>query len=157
MTSKKYISLKEASRIFGYHPDYLSALIREGKINGQRAGRDWFISRKGLENYLASKKYSSLKDFLSLKVRKKATFGLVFVGLVIFFTVIFAPLTKQKITGDYDEKLIKTKDFSVQKSENYKITSYVSDNTGDVEIAFEEPVVNKKTFFQKIKEIFNLN
>ena len=34
----QYISLKQASLISGYHPDYIGYLIRKGKLKGVRVG-----------------------------------------------------------------------------------------------------------------------
>ena len=48
-----FISTKEASRLFGYTPDYLAKLAREKKITRIRVGRSWLINRSSLERFLA--------------------------------------------------------------------------------------------------------
>jgi len=42
------ISLQEASKLSGYHPDYLSFLARGGKLQAQKIGRNWVTSRNAL-------------------------------------------------------------------------------------------------------------
>jgi hypothetical protein len=34
--SEGYLTLKEASDLYGYSPDYIGQLIRKGKINGKQ-------------------------------------------------------------------------------------------------------------------------
>jgi len=40
--NKEYLTLKEASRIFGYHADYLGWLIREGRVEGRKFHKNTF-------------------------------------------------------------------------------------------------------------------
>ena len=61
--SNEAISLKEASKFSGYHSDYLSFLIRSGKLNGQKIGRAWFVNQGELEVFLKQKENG--KDVLS--------------------------------------------------------------------------------------------
>lgn len=44
--SPNFISLQQASKISGYHQDYLSQLIRQGKIKGTKIGRNWFVVKE---------------------------------------------------------------------------------------------------------------
>jgi len=50
---EKYISLKEASRISGYSPDYIGYLIRTGKIPGRMVytGVSWQTTREAILAY----------------------------------------------------------------------------------------------------------
>ena len=48
------ISLAEGSKITGYHQDYLGSLCRSGKLEGQKIGRNWTVSRKGLDRFMRS-------------------------------------------------------------------------------------------------------
>lgn len=43
-----YITTAEAMRISGYTADYLRTLLRDGKIEGQKWGREWQVSRASL-------------------------------------------------------------------------------------------------------------
>ena len=48
----KLISLREASNISGYNPDYLSSLIRSGKIYGKKIGKSWLTTEDDIRKYL---------------------------------------------------------------------------------------------------------
>jgi len=50
---KKFISLKKASEISGYHPDYIGWLIREEKIEGRKvySGIYWQTTSEGILSY----------------------------------------------------------------------------------------------------------
>jgi len=49
-----FISLKQASEISGYHQDYLSQLIRQGKIKGTKIGRNWFVVEEEIKTLSAN-------------------------------------------------------------------------------------------------------
>ncbi len=53
------LSMTEAGKISGYHPDYLSSLARQGKINAKKVGRNWLISRKALSAFLGEEDLES--------------------------------------------------------------------------------------------------
>ncbi|MFA6519665.1 MAG: helix-turn-helix domain-containing protein, partial [Candidatus Paceibacterota bacterium] len=46
------ITTREAGEFFGYTSDYLSRLIRSGKITGKRIGHNWLIEKDSLERFL---------------------------------------------------------------------------------------------------------
>lgn len=48
---KKPISLQEASRVSPYSRDYLSLIIRKGKLGGFKKDGKWFTTRGALESY----------------------------------------------------------------------------------------------------------
>lgn len=50
-----YITLKEASELFGYSPDYIGQLIRKGKIEGKQvyANVAWMTTKNSLDEYLS--------------------------------------------------------------------------------------------------------
>ncbi|MCR4323078.1 MAG: helix-turn-helix domain-containing protein, partial [Candidatus Azambacteria bacterium] len=50
--NENLITTKEASELFGYTSDYLSRLIRSGKISGKRIGHNWLIEKKSLAQFL---------------------------------------------------------------------------------------------------------
>lgn len=66
---KKVISLSQASKISGYHSDYLSALIRKGEMRGEKIGGSWFTTEEEIKNYIFKKKIQhkkwAIRDFLS--------------------------------------------------------------------------------------------
>ncbi len=69
------ITLKEASKISGYSPDYIGQLIRSGKIPGKQIYYNiaWMTTAEDVLNYKKngeSNKKLGIKDILSLKSRK---------------------------------------------------------------------------------------
>ena len=54
----KYISLKEASQISGYAPDYLGQLIRQGKLPGKQvySNVSWVTTEEAVRAYVEAKK-----------------------------------------------------------------------------------------------------
>jgi hypothetical protein len=65
---KDYISLKEAGRISGYHPDYIGALIRSGKVKGKKIGKTWMVSESDVRTHFSRKHYAPIsKKFFTIK------------------------------------------------------------------------------------------
>ena len=61
------ISLQEASKLSGYHPDYLSYLARSGKLLAQKIGRNWVTTRNALAK-LNDKDISEIADETGKKI-----------------------------------------------------------------------------------------
>jgi hypothetical protein len=57
MDGTEYITLKEASELSGYSPDYIGQLIRRGKISGKQvyANVAWVTTKDDLLDYLSTK------------------------------------------------------------------------------------------------------
>ena len=51
-SSKRYIPLSEVAKGTPYSAKYLNLLIRSGKLEGHKEGRNWVSSREALESYL---------------------------------------------------------------------------------------------------------
>ena len=133
--SRKLISLKEASKISGYHPDYLSSLIRKGEIKGERIGRNWFSTEEDIKDYLLRKKFFPLKDVLLSRISKKQL--IVFICLIILSIIaipFFLPskVIVQNVAGDFSNDQLNIKNTNVAK-----ITAYSSDSAGGVEISIQ--------------------
>ncbi|MFA6000429.1 MAG: helix-turn-helix domain-containing protein [Candidatus Paceibacterota bacterium] len=97
---KKVIPLSEASKIYGYHSDYLSSLIRKGEIKGKKVGGSWFTTEEAIKEYLFKQKVRhkkfALVDFFSPTRMKKILFsaGLFFVVVVLVSSYIISRNTK---------------------------------------------------------------
>ena len=50
----KILSLSEAAKMTSYSQEYLSLLARKGSLGAHKQGRNWVISKKDLDRYLAS-------------------------------------------------------------------------------------------------------
>jgi hypothetical protein len=60
-----FITLKEAGSISGYHPDYIGALIRSKKVKGKKVGKNWFVSKKEVQEHFSTKHYVSAEKVIS--------------------------------------------------------------------------------------------
>jgi len=49
---EKFISLQEASNINIYSAKYLNLLIRQGKLEGHKEGRNWVTTKEAIERYI---------------------------------------------------------------------------------------------------------
>lgn len=74
---ENFISLKEASKISGYSPDYIGQLIRSGKISGKQVYTNvsWVTTPEAVLAYKQGKEQQksdkvSLKEYLTTKQRK---------------------------------------------------------------------------------------
>ena len=118
-TTKKYISLMEATQSCNYSQEYLSLRARQGKLKSVKVGRNWFTTKEWLEEYLqhngngdytypppdnlpvAPENFSpgkSLKRTLILSPRISFIFALVFV--LIIAGVIFGRRNLKEVSYD---------------------------------------------------------
>ena len=74
----KKISLREASAITGYHPDYLSSLIRNKQLEGKKIGRNWYTTKEALKDYKFVKD-PNFKFFIT----KKRMLGVFVVSIIV--------------------------------------------------------------------------
>jgi hypothetical protein len=85
--SSKFICLKDAARISGYHQDYLGHLIRTGKLNGQKIGRSWMTTKSDLNDFLQDRAVSPVRGFVLSKfgMALMTTMGLALVVIGTLF------------------------------------------------------------------------
>ena len=97
------ITLREASKISGYNPDYLGFLIREGKLRGKKVGRNWLTTREDVRYYLAnasarqevSKKSNFLRTgFIVISISLLVTFAAYFAYMMVYQNVYNQVSTK---------------------------------------------------------------
>jgi excisionase family DNA binding protein len=55
-TAAKLISLVEAAAISGFSTGYLRRLMREGKLQGTKIGRDWLTTEQAVKEYLSTER-----------------------------------------------------------------------------------------------------
>ena len=48
----RYFLASEAAADFGFSPDHIARLARQGKINGRRVGKKWYVEPESLRAYL---------------------------------------------------------------------------------------------------------
>jgi hypothetical protein len=85
---KKIISLKEASEISGYNQDYLSSLIRAGKLNGKKMGRSWVTTKEDLSAFMSRSTFSPIINLISPLFSRRTLFYTAFalaVAAALFF------------------------------------------------------------------------
>jgi len=127
---KKYLTLKEASKISGYASDYIGYLLRKKKIKGKRTKKEfyWVTTEKAIRRYLKKKKLKR-KDLISLITlspvwEKTITFFLTipkyalvwgflgfvaFGGFLVWATASKNPIQKvnvfpTRVEGDWEQK-----------------------------------------------------
>ena len=89
---RKVISLNQASKISGYHQDYLSSLIRKKEIEGEKLGGNWFTTEEEIKNYIFKQKIRHkkwiIKYFLYFKKVNKG-FVYAFICLALLAVGIY--------------------------------------------------------------------
>ncbi len=93
---KKYLSLKEASVISGYDPDYIGYLIRQGKLRGKKfySGASWVTTRDAVKSYLDNKQPRKNKKTMSFsfpfwKEEKYFSFKISRLSFILALIVVF--------------------------------------------------------------------
>ena len=52
--TNQWITTSEAAKISNYHPETIRELVREGKVEGQKFGPVWQVSKQSLLEYLSN-------------------------------------------------------------------------------------------------------
>lgn len=58
--NEDWLTVQEAAKLSGYHPEYIRRLIRDNAIKAQKISIVWLVDRKSLQNYVD--KASSSED-----------------------------------------------------------------------------------------------
>jgi excisionase family DNA binding protein len=58
-----WLSVSEAAKLSGYHPEYIRRLIREGEIEAKKFSIVWQVRRKSLIDYIESAESKEDKRF----------------------------------------------------------------------------------------------
>jgi excisionase family DNA binding protein len=51
-----WLTVSQAGKLSGYHPEHIRRLIREGKINAQKFSIVWQVDKESLMEYVKSHK-----------------------------------------------------------------------------------------------------
>lgn len=51
-TNGEWLTVRDAAKISGYNPEYITRLIREGKVKARKISIVWLVDRKSLLAYL---------------------------------------------------------------------------------------------------------
>lgn len=109
------ITLREASKISGYNSDYLGYLIREGKMNGRKVGRNWMTTTEDVKYYLANlavlskinKKPVNFKVAVFVMfISALATFGVYYVYTIIYQNAYDQAAKNEVVTRNSVEKTL---------------------------------------------------
>jgi hypothetical protein len=52
MAEDEWLTIQQASRLSGYHAEYLRIIIRAGKLMARKFGPVWAVNKKSLLSYL---------------------------------------------------------------------------------------------------------
>ncbi len=58
----EFMTTQEAANKLGFHVRSIPKMVRDKILDGVRFGRDWLVSRKSVEDYLAKTKDMSKTD-----------------------------------------------------------------------------------------------
>jgi hypothetical protein len=129
------ISVKEASRMTPYSPDYLSLLIRKGRLEGHKIGKNWHTTESAVRAYLqraaeSSYDHQQTMEAVNIKVPeseiRKAAVNFRW-AMVLLAVVAVGALFVWKIMDD-------------KKNENVRNKFRISeDNEGNVTIFADDP------------------
>jgi excisionase family DNA binding protein len=65
-TKTQLLTLKDAATLTPYSAEYLNLLARKGKLNAQKIGRDWLITKPDLFSYLKKQESESQSRLMQL-------------------------------------------------------------------------------------------
>jgi excisionase family DNA binding protein len=59
----EWLTVEEAAKLSGYHPEYIRRLIRDGEIEAKKFSIVWQVSRKSLTAYIETAKSQEDKRY----------------------------------------------------------------------------------------------
>ncbi len=60
MATRSYLSTEEAAEILGYSRQHVRVLVRKGRLQGDRVGKNWLVSYSSVQEYIMQKRNLSL-------------------------------------------------------------------------------------------------
>jgi hypothetical protein len=61
-TNGEWLTVNDAARLSGYHPEHIRRLVRQGAITAKKFSIVWMVSRKSLLSYMKSQEKNSPQD-----------------------------------------------------------------------------------------------
>lgn len=112
INEKKLISLQEAGKDSPYSADYLSLLVRKGKLEGFKKGGKWFTTKLAVEKYTdrvaeaSYRRQESLKGNVPAFEQKKAILNLKWAFLlVVIIVLVIASWNYRGVNSETDIKV----------------------------------------------------
>ena len=65
----EWLSVNEAAKLTGYHPEYIRRLIRDGEIKAKKFSIVWQVRRESLNAYVETAKLKDDKRFTPKRKR----------------------------------------------------------------------------------------
>lgn len=56
MANDTWLTVNEAAKLSGYHPEHVRRLIRQGSVEAKKFSIVWMVSRDSLMSYIRSEK-----------------------------------------------------------------------------------------------------
>lgn len=128
------ISVKEASKMTPYSPDYLSLLIRKGRLEGYKKGKNWHTTESAVRAYLqraAESSYDHQQAMGAVNIEvpevaiKKAAVNFRWAMLLLGVIVIGA-LFFWKIMDDKKNENVRNK-YRITEDEEGNVTIFADD------------------------------
>lgn len=127
--SLKLISLKDASKATPYGADYLSLLVRKGKLEGYKREGKWYTTEGAVRSYLQKTAESSYEHQQNLNVKvpadeiRKAKINYRW-ATVLLLVVLFSGILIWKILDDKNTENIRNK-YRISEDKDGNMTIFV--------------------------------
>jgi hypothetical protein len=56
MAKDEWLTVNEAAKISGYHPEHIRRLVRQGSVEAKKFSIVWMVSKDSLLNYIRDQK-----------------------------------------------------------------------------------------------------
>jgi hypothetical protein len=127
----KLISLKDASKATPYSADYLSLLVRKGRLEGYKREGKWYTTENAVMSYLQKTAESSYEHQQNLNVKvpaeeiKKAKINFRWAA-VLLAVVLFSVILIWKIMDDKNMENVRNK-YRISEDKEGNLTIFAPD------------------------------
>jgi excisionase family DNA binding protein len=132
------ITVRQAAKLSGYNPDYISSLIRSGKVRGKKVGKNWLTTVEEIKAYIESVEDQAHFSKLSGQSRVAARAGtwlrrrfsraVKFTILVISFSVLLALLGYGAYAAVYNQAYTVAQSVSASSTTSASADSQIKSN-----------------------------